>query len=125
MWWMAPLVVAALVIQPSAACGQTSSGASTKGDADRLAVGQRIYREGILPSGQLLQGVAQANVQRVGADAACAACHRRSGYGSSEGSLEIRSITGPALFGRREAPSATPGATPQDSPLPRPPAPPR
>ncbi len=74
--------------------------------ADPLAAGRRIYREGILPSGQPLRGAGQAGVTLSGRDAACATCHRRSGYGSSEGSIEVRAITGPALFGERVAPTA-------------------
>lgn len=86
------------------------SGALEAG-ADPLAIGRRIYREGILPSGQPLQGLAQAKVRLAGADAACATCHRRSGYGSSEGPIEVRSITGPALFGSPLAPPAPASAT--------------
>jgi ABC-type branched-subunit amino acid transport system substrate-binding protein len=112
MGWVAPFVLAALVALPDAAGAQTSSGAAGAGAADTLAIGQRIYREGILPSGRPLEGVAQANVPRVGSDAACAACHRRSGYGSSEGSLEIRSIAGPALYGKQDLPPATTRAGP-------------
>jgi hypothetical protein len=74
--------------------------------SDPLAVGRRIYREGILPSGQPLRGAGQAGVTMSGRDAACATCHRRSGYGSSEGPIEVRPITGPALFGARVAPEA-------------------
>jgi hypothetical protein len=73
--------------------------AACEAGADPLAIGRRIYREGVLPSGQLLQGLAPANVRLTGADAACATCHRRSGYGSSEGPIEVRSITSAALFG--------------------------
>jgi len=75
-------------------------------NAEQVAIGQRIYREGVLPSGQRLSGVGPANVRLAGTDAACTTCHRRSGYGSSEGLIEVRSITGPALFGSRTAPVA-------------------
>ncbi len=77
--------------------------------ADALAIGQRVYRDGILPSGQPLQGLGPAGVTLSGTQAACATCHRRSGYGSSEGPIEVRSITGPALFGSRVAPTAPVG----------------
>lgn len=102
MWWIAPLLLALLAFLPDAACAQGSSDTNTRTEAEKLILGQRIYREGILPSGKPLQGVAQANVLRVGTDAACVTCHRRSGYGSSEGTLEIRSVTGPALFGKHD-----------------------
>jgi len=73
-------------------------------DANQLAIGQRIYSEGVLPSGQRLTGTGPANVRLSGANAACTTCHRRSGYGSSEGSIEVRPITGLSLFGDRMAP---------------------
>lgn len=77
-----------------------------------LSIGRRIYREGILPSGEPLQGLAAANVMLSGAQAACATCHRRSGYGASEGPVEVRSITAPALFGARVAPALPDQVTP-------------
>lgn len=103
MRWLAALVLAALAGVPDLAGAQASAGAD---DADSLAIGRRIYREGILPSGQPLQGASQAGVTLSGTGAACATCHRRSGYGSSEGPIEVRAITGPALFGERVAPPA-------------------
>jgi ABC-type branched-subunit amino acid transport system substrate-binding protein len=101
------LLVAAVALNSSPAWAQESG----KGEADSIAIGRRIYREGILPSGQSLQGLAPANVTVTGKDAACATCHRRSGYGASEGRVDIRAITGPALFGSRVAPLA-PGSAP-------------
>ena len=98
--------LAALASLSSLAWTQTSSAS----DADLLAIGQRIYREGTLPSGEPLRGVGAANVTLAGEQAACATCHRRSGYGSSEGPIEVRAITGPALFGERVAPTM-PGST--------------
>jgi hypothetical protein len=67
--------------------------------------GRTIYREGRLPSGQPLTGMAQAGVARTGRDAACLACHRRSGFGTAEGPFVIRPITGPDLY-RTRIPSA-------------------
>lgn len=59
--------------------------------------GKMIYEEGRLPDGspvraQLLGGEIQ------GRRAACATCHRRSGYGTSEGELDVPSVTGALLF---------------------------
>jgi hypothetical protein len=99
---LAVCILAATAILPSL-CWSQASGAT---QADLLALGQRIYREGVLPSGQPLQGIGAANVTLVGEQAACATCHRRSGYGSSEGPIEVRAITSLALFGNRVAPSA-------------------
>jgi hypothetical protein len=86
------------------ACATAAAQHAGQAQADLVALGQRIYREGILPTGVPLQGLAAANVWLKGAQGACITCHRRSGYGSSEGPIEVRSITGPALFGARVAP---------------------
>jgi cytochrome c553 len=61
--------------------------------------GLRLYREGLLPSGQPLQAELPGGVRLPGASAACASCHRRSGFGSAEGGTVVPPITGPALFG--------------------------
>lgn len=65
--------------------------------------GQRIYRDGILPSGAPLRATVQQGVALGGTDAACAKCHRRSGLGSSEGSNNIRPIAGRLLFSRPDS----------------------
>jgi hypothetical protein len=64
--------------------------------------GQRIYRDGILPSGDPLRATVQQGVVLSGADAACVKCHRRSGLGSSEGRNNIRPIAGRLLFSQPE-----------------------
>jgi len=66
-------------------------------DTAQLALGQRIYREGLGEAGQSLKAVGAAQTSLSAKDAACASCHRRSGYGASEGKFVIRPITGPAL----------------------------
>jgi cytochrome c553 len=64
-----------------------------------VAMGRRIYLEGVLPDGQPLHGV-RADVGVVtGAAAACVACHRPSGLGQVEGNIGIPPISGKALFG--------------------------
>jgi ABC-type branched-subunit amino acid transport system substrate-binding protein len=110
--WLAAPVLAVLAGLPCSAVTEESGGTP---DADPLAIGQRIYREGILPAGEALRGVGEAGVTLSGKDAACATCHRRSGYGSSEGPIEVRAITSPALFGERVAPAA-PGSPPPVAP---------
>ena len=97
---LAAWVVAALAGLPILAQASGADG------GDLLAIGRRIYLEGILPSGEPLRGEGEANVTLTGAQAACATCHRRSGYGSSEGPIEVRAVAGPALFGDRVAPPA-------------------
>ncbi len=99
----AALLLACLAVLPVVATSQSTPAVLLP---DPIAAGQRIYREGILPSGESLRGAGQAGVVLSGKAAACATCHRRSGYGSSEGPIEVKAITGPALFGDRMAPRA-------------------
>lgn len=65
--------------------------------ADELA-GQRIYREGMLPSGQPLRGRLPNGAELSGEAAACVRCHRRSGLGGGEGPNTVRPIAGDLLF---------------------------
>jgi hypothetical protein len=62
------------------------------------AAGERIYRQGLLPSGKPLRGRREGDVDVQGATAACATCHRRSGLGSWEGQSVIPPIIGRYLF---------------------------
>jgi cytochrome c553 len=61
--------------------------------ADALKLAERIYRQGILPSGAPLRAVG-AEGELVGAAAACVQCHRRSGMGLFEGNRIIPPIAG-------------------------------
>ena len=106
MTWARCWRQAAALVAASALLASLPALAAETHDVDPLAIGRSIYREGVLPTGQPVQGIGQARVTLAGAQAACATCHRRSGYGSSEGPIEVRPITGPALFGERVAPAA-------------------
>jgi cytochrome c553 len=99
------LVLIALVAQVMVAGAglRPAYGADTATpDPEKLAalraVGQRIYREGILPSGEPLVAMGAAQTRLTGKDAACATCHRRSGHGTTEGRFAIRPITAAALL---------------------------
>ena len=70
---------------------------AVSGPADRSA-GERIYRDGVLPSGAPLHGSRSTGMDTQGAEAACERCHRRSGFGTTEGRIVIPPITGKYLF---------------------------
>lgn len=63
-----------------------------------LEIGRRIYQDGLLESGEPLQGVSAAQVILHGKQAACITCHRKSGMGSGEGKSVVRPIAGKYLF---------------------------
>lgn len=63
-----------------------------------FTAGELIYRQGVLPSGDPLQGQREAGTTVQGKMAACVNCHRRSGLGSAEGRFVIPPIIGKYLF---------------------------
>ena len=76
--------------------------AVTLSDDRENKIGKRIYQTGIGKNGNEITAISAANTKLKGIKASCANCHRRSGFGSSEGGLLIPSITGNSLFNSRE-----------------------
>jgi hypothetical protein len=72
--------------------------AGAPGASPEVDPGMRMYRDGILPSGEKMRAETSGGVTFTGAMAACAKCHRRSGMGSSEGGTRVRPVTGAALY---------------------------
>ena len=68
------------------------------GAAADAALGKRIYRDGVLPSGRPLRGRTRTGLKIEGGQFSCANCHRPSGFGSSEGAVYVPPVTAPALF---------------------------
>jgi hypothetical protein len=63
-----------------------------------LNTAESLYRQGVLPDGKSLRGERQGGEPIEGQAAACANCHRRSGFGVEEGRIVIPPITGKYLF---------------------------
>ena len=64
----------------------------------RSAPGERMYREGLLPSGAPIQGVVKGDVPMPGRAVTCAHCHMRGGLGSTEGGVITPPVNAPRLF---------------------------
>jgi cytochrome c553 len=75
--------------------------AQTRDAKPDARLGERIYREGVLPSGKAVRANVQGDVEVEGMQLNCAGCHRRSGFGSSEGAAFVPPVTGATLYGPR------------------------
>jgi hypothetical protein len=61
-------------------------------------LGERMYREGILPSGEPMTGTVREDVPVAGVAFACTSCHLRGGLGSVEGGVATPPINAENLF---------------------------
>ncbi len=73
-------------------------------DTPDTEAGRRMYRDGILPSGEPLTAIVAGDVPVLGTQFSCQSCHGRSGMGASEGAYIVPPIAGQFLF----APSPQP-----------------
>jgi cytochrome c553 len=87
-------VLAVSLLLPVEAAAQDSGSATNS----ELALGRRIYNEGLLSSAIEVTGTRFGNAPISGAAAACVTCHRRSGMGQVEANVQIAPITGKYLF---------------------------
>ncbi len=68
---------------------------------DETLIGEQIYNHGMDSSGEALQGQTEGDIEFKDAHFNCAQCHRRSGYGSSEGGNYVLPVTAASLFNPR------------------------
>ena len=85
----------ALLADPASLLAASAAPGAT---AQELRQGERIYREGILPSGQQLQANIRGEQAVPGLTFTCASCHLRSGLGALDEGVYTPAINGEKLF---------------------------
>ncbi len=89
----------ALLLWPwGAAAGEALPGVPGLSRAEVLRLGERMYRDGLLPDGTPMTAIAMGDIRVDGRMFTCNNCHRPSGLGSVEGSVVTWPVTGQALY---------------------------
>jgi hypothetical protein len=92
------LLFAFAIGTPNPRAAQLGLPASAVSSESAITAGEKIYREGLLPSGRPLRAFRGDHVQTQGAVAGCVNCHRRSGLGTIEGTYLVPPITAKYLL---------------------------
>ena len=95
------LVICSSVFNAPAEDGQSGVAGLSREEALRL--GERIYREGILPDGKPVLSIVEGDITVEGTMFSCVSCHMRSGLGSYEGEVTTTPTNGKNLYQPRYA----------------------
>lgn len=93
--WAIRVILLVLLLATGAIAAQAEPGQAA---AERLRLGQRMYQEGILPSGQPMQAYVNGDVPVQGTAFTCVSCHLRSGIGSFEANIAASPVNGRILY---------------------------
>lgn len=66
--------------------------------AEIMRLGERMYREGVLPSGKIMDAFIRGDVEVDSTAFSCSSCHLRAGIGSVEGGVVTPPTTGKRLY---------------------------
>ncbi|HYQ47843.1 MAG TPA: hypothetical protein VEP69_02145, partial [Thermodesulfovibrionales bacterium] len=97
------IVLLLAVTVPVQAADKRSSPPAGLSREEALRLGERMYRDGILPSGDQMQAVVEGDMSVEGSMFTCAHCHMRSGLGSVEGTIISPPTNGAKLYRPRKS----------------------
>ncbi|MGC2061780.1 MAG: ABC transporter substrate-binding protein [Thermodesulfovibrionales bacterium] len=92
------LILTTAGLDPAASAENTRQPGAGLSRKEPLQLGEDIYRNGILPSGNPVQSVVKGDVPVPGTVFTCVSCHMRSGLGSNEGGVVTPPTNGQRLF---------------------------
>ena len=95
--FLASLLVS-LILTGTTGWGADKSTITVANESEILRQGERMYREGILPSGEPMKATIRDDVQIPGNAFSCVSCHLRSGIGSMEGQILSPPTNGLKLY---------------------------
>lgn len=87
-----------LVLMPLPLCSAGTDTAALPSAEEVQRLGERMYRDGILPSGEPMPAFIRDEVPVHGASFSCVSCHLRSGIGSIEGQILSPPTNGLKLY---------------------------
>ena len=64
----------------------------------KVAIGGRFYREGIAAGGSAVAATVQGDLALQSTNLPCTSCHRRSGWGTTEGPVTTPAVVGDVMF---------------------------
>jgi ABC-type branched-subunit amino acid transport system substrate-binding protein len=79
-------------------CAAADQPVSEQSRPELMRLGERMYRDGLLPSGKIMAAFIKGDVELNSTAFACASCHLRAGLGSVEGGVVTPPTNGAILF---------------------------
>lgn len=77
---------------------------SERTDAEIIRLGERMYRDGLLPSGEPMEAFIRGDIPVDSTAFSCSSCHLRAGLGSYEGGVATPPTTGRKLYAPYQRP---------------------
>lgn len=96
--WTPAACTVFFLFQAGPCCAFADQPKPTAGIQEQLRLGEQLYRDGILPSGEPMMAFVKGDLPVSGTAFSCVSCHMRSGLGSVEGGVFTPPTNGTILF---------------------------